>query len=191
MNSKNNTPALDWENEFVRETLLDGTSIFIRTAHPGDEGVLQHVIKHLSPDSRYFRYLTPKAEPAAEEMRDFTKVSLPRHVALLAYTIENERENYLGIGEFFDEHCGASAELAFAVEEAHQGRGIATLLLHHLTQIARQAGIRYFLALVHPENTKMLNVLRNCGLPAKFHNEHALVEVLLDISSPTNHKSGE
>ena len=55
------------------------------------------------------------------------------------------------------------AEVAFLVQDAHQGRGIAQLLLEHLAQAGRERGIDRFVADVLPENRKMVQVFRDAG----------------------------
>jgi len=75
-----------------------------------------------------------------------------------------------------------SAELAFAVDEAYQGLGIATLLLSHLTELARASGIKQFTALVLPENQKMLNVFKKCRLEMQqVLNEVGVFEIVLKL----------
>src|SRR4029434_10415105 len=55
------------------------------------------------------------------------------------------------------------AEVAFLIEDAHQGRGIAQLLLEHLAQAARERGINRFVAEVLPENRRMARVFADAG----------------------------
>ena len=61
------------------------------------------------------------------------------------------------------------AEVAFTVDDAHHGRGIATLLLEHLAAVARSHGLRRFTAEVLPDNRPMLGVFRRAGF--EVHNE--------------------
>lgn len=163
------------------DMLRDGDEAHVRSVHQGDQGILSEIIRNLSPHSRYFRYLSAKDEPTNIDLTNFIETSVPRHVALIAYTLQNHEEKWLGVGEFFDRECTDSAELAFAVKEAHQERGVATMLLRHLTAIGRLAGLKHFEAFVHPQNTKMLSVFQKCGLPAHFFDDQILVRVILDL----------
>ena len=61
------------------------------------------------------------------------------------------------------------AEVAFMVIDAYQGKGLGTLLLRHLTTIARSAGLRRFVAEVLSENRPMLEVFGKCGLRMSVH----------------------
>jgi ribosomal protein S18 acetylase RimI-like enzyme len=55
------------------------------------------------------------------------------------------------------------AEVAFLVEDAHQGRGIAQLLLEHLAQAGRERGVERFVAEVLPDNKRMIQTFRDAG----------------------------
>ena len=57
------------------------------------------------------------------------------------------------------------AEVAFLVEDRHQGRGIAQLLLEHLAQAGRERGVEKFVAEVLPDNQKMISTLPRRRLP--------------------------
>jgi GNAT superfamily N-acetyltransferase len=106
------------------------------------------------------------------------------HVALLASISENGVEIPTGVGRYIisNNDISHSAEVAFAVDEAYQGLGIATLLLRHLTQLARAAGLRQFTALVLPDNQKMLHVFQHCGLPMRQTvNDVGVLEIVLEL----------
>ena len=55
------------------------------------------------------------------------------------------------------------AEVAFLVEDEHQGRGIAQLLLEHLAQAGRERGVERFVAEVLPDNQRMIQTFRDAG----------------------------
>jgi GNAT superfamily N-acetyltransferase len=73
---------------------------------------------------------------------------------------------YAAIGEEKSKH----AELAFIVAEPYRGRGVASLLLRHLAQIAQQAGLVAFEADVLAYNEPLLTVLQRAAFP--IHREH-------------------
>jgi len=63
------------------------------------------------------------------------------------------------------------AEVAFAVADEFQGRGVGTLLLGQLAEVAARQGIRVFEASVLPTNHRMLEVFRESGFPVEVHAE--------------------
>jgi GNAT superfamily N-acetyltransferase len=150
------------------DKLPDGRTLKIRTVQPDDKDFLQYGMHHLSKQSLYFRFFTPKEELTEEELAYFTQPTA-RHVGLVAAVIDGEAERPAGVGRYFvsSNKEEATAELAFAVIEEFQGLGIATILLKHLIEIARSEGIAEFTAFVLPENIRMIRVLCNSGLPMK------------------------
>ncbi|WP_309063084.1 GNAT family N-acetyltransferase, partial [Streptomyces sp.] len=77
------------------------------------------------------------------------------------------------------------AEVAFLVQDAHQGRGVASALLEHIGAVARERGIRRFAAEVLPANTKMIKVFTDAGYTQKRSFEDGVVRLELDLE-PTD-----
>ena len=74
-----------------------------------------------------------------------------------------------------------TAEVAFVVADAHQGRGIGSVLLEHLAAAARECGIERFEAVVLAENAAMIRVFRDAGYETTRHLERG--EVTLSSTS--------
>jgi GNAT superfamily N-acetyltransferase len=169
----------------VEDRLRDGRTVKIRAVRSEDKPILQEGMHHLSPRSLYFRFLTPKRELTEKELVYFTDIDLFHHVALLASVRENGIDIPAGVGRYVMSNNPAlplSADIAFAVSDEYQGLGIGTMLLRHLTPIARDAGILQFTALVLPDNRKMLHVFRHSGLPIKETvNCVGVLEVVLSL----------
>jgi GNAT superfamily N-acetyltransferase len=107
-----------------------------------------------------------------------------RQAALVATVATGDREEIIvGLGEYVG--AGASAHIAFAVEEDYQGRGIASRLLEHLARLAREKGIFRFEADVLAGNTPMLKVLRRSGLPMTESEQDGVVHVTLTLRDGT------
>lgn len=77
------------------------------------------------------------------------------------------------------------AEVAFSVDDGHQGQGIASAVIRHLTGIARAAGLSEFRAEVLPENAPMLAVFSRCGLAMRQTREGGVVHVTLALTAKT------
>src|SRR5262249_20451307 len=73
------------------------------------------------------------------------------------------------------------ADVAFTVDDAHHGRGIATVLLEHLAAIARELGINRFTAEVLPDNRPMLGVFRAAGFDVSTRFSSGLIDVVFDL----------
>ena len=169
----------------TEELLRDGGSLCIRAIRPDDQERLLALFEGLSSRSVYFRFFQAKRRLTDEELRAFTDLDFVRHVALVATLRENEEESIIGVGRYIglQEHGQPipRAEVAFEVAEAHQGRGIGTLLLEHLARLAREQGIQTFEAYVLGENNRMLQVFDTSG----FVVERSLANGVFHIAFPT------
>src|SRR5690606_3990206 len=112
----------------------------------------------LGPESRYFRFFSVKQTLSDEEVTDFANVDYHDQMALVAV----DGGNIVAVGRYDREGSNAdTAEVAFAVVDAQQGRGLGTRLLELLTNHARTNGVERFRAYVLGENRQMMRVFRN------------------------------
>ena len=140
--------------------LRDGGVVRIRPIKPDDASLIVRFFEKLGPESRYFRFFRIKETLSAEEVEYFTTVDYVDRMALIAL---HEGE-MIGVARYDRESADLShAEVAFAVADEHQGRGLGTKLLQLLTHHARSNDIDGFRAFVLPENRQMMRLFRNSG----------------------------
>jgi RimJ/RimL family protein N-acetyltransferase len=163
------------------ERLRDGTALVIRALRPKDRDELVASFGRLSPRSLYRRFFGPKRSFTAKEISYFVDIDFARHVALVAEASERRRPTIVGSARYIVIGPG-EAEVAFTVADAWQGRGIGTLLLRHLTQLAHGAGIRTFVADVLPENSSMLRVFEKSGMVMRRKHNTGCVQVSLQVA---------
>jgi GNAT superfamily N-acetyltransferase len=163
----------------IQETLSDGTAVTIRATRPDDKQRIVRAFEALEPRTIYLRFFHQKKALSEEELRRLTEMDFVREVALVATIAGEDEEIIIGLGRYAAR--GPSAEIAFTVEEDYQGRGIASLLLHHLAHIAQRNGIAQLEAQVLAENTAMLAVFRHSGLPMTKQRTDGVVHVKLSL----------
>jgi acyl-CoA synthetase (NDP forming)/GNAT superfamily N-acetyltransferase len=156
--------------------LADGTTVEIRPATPGDYDAVKAMHAAMSPDNSYLRFFNFSQLSAEREADRMCREAKPGRMALLALA----GGQVAGCGSY-DEEPGGKAEVAFAVAEHMHHRGIATLLLEHLVSAARSHGITTFTAQTLGENTPMLHVFADAGLPVQRHYEDGVVEVRIPL----------
>ncbi|MBT0769212.1 GNAT family N-acetyltransferase [Kineosporia sp. J2-2] len=167
---------LHWEADVV---LRDGATAHLRPITADDADALQRFHVHQSPDSTYLRFFAPMPRLSPRDLHHFTNVDHRDRVALIALL----GSDIVGVGRYDRLDVGSeSAEVAFNISDAHQGRGISSVLLEHLAAAARENGIRRFVADVLPRNRKMLAVFREAGyeLISKFDDGVIEVEFIID-----------
>jgi len=149
----------------AEEILRDGGSILIRAIRPDDRERLVEHFHRLSARSVYFRFFNAKRRLTDDELDRFTRLDFVQQAALVATLRERRDERIIGVGRYAmlpgDTHA---AEVAFAVADEHQGRGIGTLLLEHLVRLARANGVTEFQADVLGENNRR-KFLTPVGIP--------------------------
>jgi GNAT superfamily N-acetyltransferase len=165
----------------VAETLRDGRPIEIRALKPGDRDALLEAVGRMSDQSIYRRFFSSKTHFTDQEVAFYTDVDFVNHVALVALLEEQGRAVIVGSARYVVAKPGA-AEVAFAVDDAHQGLGVGPLLLKHLAAIARQSALDELFAEVLPGNTAMLKVFKNSGLGMTTKREQGVTHVTLQIS---------
>ena len=119
-----------------------------------------------------------------QELQKVTELDFERDVGLVVTIGEEGAETIIGGGRYmsYDTPDGTrSAEVAFTVEEDYHGQGMATILIQHLTDIARQKGVAQFTAEVLSRNSSMLKVFRRSGLPVRQENEQDVVHVTMSL----------
>ena len=163
------------------ETLRDGRTITIRALKPTDRTELVAAAGRMSPKSLYRRFFGPKRHFSEAEISHFVDIDFSRHVALVGLARERGAENIIASARYILT-TEKDAEVAFLVADSFQGRGIGSLLLRHLTAIARDKGVETFVAEVLPENTGMLKVFANSGLACRKTQSMGSVRLTLQLA---------
>jgi acyl-CoA synthetase (NDP forming)/GNAT superfamily N-acetyltransferase len=163
--------------------LADGSTVEIRLVCPADFDAVKAMHEAMSPDNTYMRFFNLSRLAAETEARRICRDPRPGHVALLALSGGEVVgcASYDALGG--TEGPGAVAEVAFAVADHMHHRGIATLLLEHLVSFARSHQITVFTAQTLSENTPMLRVFADAGLPVQRHCEDGVMEITIPLPS--------
>ena len=157
--------------------LRDGGTIRVRPIRAADEGALLAFLETLSDRSRVLRFLSAGANLRGEAHL-FAQADGQRSYALVA--LAGPEQRIVGHGMYVVAG-GGKAEIAFAIADAYQGRGLGTILLAHLAAHACATGIETFIALTRSDNRRMLDVFRESGYPVEVRAGADTV----DVSFPT------
>ncbi len=150
--------------DYCHEAILrDGTSVVLRSLTSADREHVLALFGRMSALSIRHRFFMAKLELADSDLAYLATLDGAREVALGAMVRHGDEERMLGIGRYTMLADQRTAELAFDVADADQGRGIGTLLLEHLARIAREHGITRFRADVEADNSAMLDVFDRSG----------------------------
>ncbi|WP_086559468.1 bifunctional GNAT family N-acetyltransferase/acetate--CoA ligase family protein [Streptomyces africanus] len=175
-----------WEADVV---LRDGGTARIRPITVDDAERLVSFYEQVSDESKYYRFFAPYPRLSAKDVHRFTHHDFVDRVGLAATVggefIATVRYDRIGADGTPASAPADEAEVAFLVQDAHQGRGVASALLEHIAAVARERGIRRFAAEVLPANNKMIKVFTDAGYTQKRSFEDGVVRLEFDLE-PTD-----
>jgi acetate---CoA ligase (ADP-forming) len=162
--------------------LRDGSTLRLRPTLAGDAAVLAAFFAYLSPQSLYLRF-----QGAVRVDEHFVTPFLGgdgnESLSLVGeLTDESGEDRIVGIGTYVRLRDPARAEVAFAVADEFQHRGIGSRLLERLAVHARREGIERFVAQVLPANLAMLRVFGDTGFEVTRRYVDGVVEVEFELT---------
>ncbi len=163
-----------WEADVV---LSDGGTAHLRPIRPDDADRLRAFHGRLSQQTVYNRFFAYRPVLSDADVERFTTVDHADRVALVA-TLHGE---IVGVVRYDRLPGSDDGEVAFVVEDAHQGRGLGPVLLEHLAAAARERGIERFVADTLPTNRAMLGVFRSAGYQVARAQADGYVELSFPI----------
>jgi acetyl coenzyme A synthetase (ADP forming)-like protein len=166
--------------QYETEVLLkDGSRILLRPIKEDDVERWLDFISRLSHRTKYLRFHSvPKL--GSEEAIRFCSVDYNNAFAFVAEVLRDQRQEIIAIGRYSRLPTKSSAEVAFVIEDAYQGKGIGTKLMEWLANVARDNNITTFEAYVLAENIEMMNVFKDYG----FHVTSELEEGVYRVTFP-------
>ncbi len=167
-----------WEADVV---LRDGHTVHVRPILASDAEELGRFHERQSPESVYFRFLSPRPRLRARELRYFTEIDHHDRVAFVGLL----DDQIIAVARYERYKGTDTAEVAFFVDDHHNGRGLATVMLEYLAAAGRFRGLRRFTASTLPNNRKMLTVFSQAGFNVSSRLEDGLVAIAFDID-PTD-----
>jgi acyl-CoA synthetase (NDP forming)/RimJ/RimL family protein N-acetyltransferase len=163
-----------WEGDVVT---ADGGTIHVRPVRPDDGPRIEAFHARQSAESIYFRYFSarPRLQPA--EIERLVNVDYRDRMTLVAVL----SDEVVGMAVYDRWTDRAEAEIAFFIDDEHNGRGLSTILLEWLAAAAREAGIPTFMAHVLPSNRRMISVLKQAGFEIASRFADGVIEVRLGL----------
>lgn len=160
-----------------RHTFKHGLEVRFRHIRPSDEEDMRRLFYRFSDAAVYSRYFsTIKTMPHAK-MQEYVNVDCNRAISIVGLTGPPEQERIIAEARYVRYPDRPHADVAFIVDEAYQGLGIATRLFRILTQVARERGLKGFTADVLGTNKAMLKVFEKGGRPVKATIDQGIYEL--------------
>jgi GNAT superfamily N-acetyltransferase len=133
--------------------------VLLRPIRPDDESRLVDLYDRLSRDSRYQRFFSVMRRLPPDWAHFLANVDYRRRLALVLEPRTAGPPLVIGVGRYEPTDQEGIAEVAFAVQDDWQGRGLGVVLFNALLAVAEANGIRRFRAWVLGENRRMLGLI--------------------------------
>jgi len=162
--------------------LQGGGEYTVRPIHPDDASMLQAFVRQLSPESRYFRFVSSMQELPANMLSRFTLIDYDREMALVAVHRERRVEangetsevaRVVGVSRYITNPDRASCEFSLVVADDFKGLGLGSRLMLSIMDFAREKGLTEIEGLVLANNPNMLKLMKGLGFHVKPFPEDA------------------
>ncbi len=141
-----------------------GGEYLVRPIHPDDAQMLQDLVQHhLSPESRYFRFVSAITELPPSMLARFTLIDYDREMALVAVV----KDRIVGVSRYVTNPDQTSCEFSLVVADDYAGKGLGSRLMESIMDVARDKGLAEIEGLVLTRNPAMLKLMRSLGFSVK------------------------
>ncbi len=149
-----------------------GGEYIIRPIHPDDAQMLQDLVGSLSPESRYFRFVSAMSELPPVMLSKLTLIDYDSEMALVAVHKDRqpggvETERIIGVSRYITNPDKTSCEFSLVVADDFSGKGIGSRLMLSIMEEARDKGLEEIDGLVLANNPGMLKLMRSLGFEVK------------------------
>ena len=160
--------------------LRDGGEYLVRPIRPDDAQMVQRLVKELSPESRYFRFVSQLAELPPSMLARFTLIDYDREMALVAEHRERvvdedgevrHKQRIVGVSRYVTNPDQTSCEFALLVADDFAGQGLGSRLMLSIMDVARDRGLAEIQGLVLAGNPTMLKLMRRLGFEVRGFDE--------------------
>ncbi len=169
------TPATSLSKYDTDVVLRDGGTLHLRPVRPDDDRRLLELFEHMSEQSLYYRFMTiPRLD--LDKAARFANVDFDRQFVLVG----DSGGPITAVAGYYRRDLDSDrAEVAFAIADAEQGRGIGTKMLERLAEIGRERGVRRFDAFVLGDNRRMMDVFVESGFDVTYEIRDGVFHVSL------------
>ncbi|HJV80655.1 bifunctional acetate--CoA ligase family protein/GNAT family N-acetyltransferase [Noviherbaspirillum sp.] len=160
--------------------LRGGGHYTVRPVHPDDAQMLQDFVRRMSPESRYFRFVSTMRELSLKMLARFTLIDYDREMALVAILRERtpaadggftETERIIGVSRYVTNPDLTTCEFSLAVSDDFNGKGVGSRLMLSIMDVARSKGLSQVEGLVLTNNAPMLKLMRSLDFEIRKYEE--------------------
>ncbi|OGR13195.1 MAG: GNAT family N-acetyltransferase [Desulfobacterales bacterium RIFOXYA12_FULL_46_15] len=166
----------------TRHTFKNNLNVRFRAIKPSDEDQMRRLFYRFSDKAIYYRYFSPIKTMPHEKMQEYVNVDYRDVLSIVAFTGEPGQQTLIAEARFARHRNKPFVDIAFVVDEAYQGCGIATYLYQMLAKLAKERGAVGLTADVLASNRAMLKVFENGPFPVQAKMEQGVYALTIDLT---------
>ena len=148
--------------------LKNGSPVQLRPIRPEDASGIKNLVKEMSPESRYFRFMHAINELSPQMLAQFTKLDYDRQMAFVAV---DPLDEVIGVSRYVISNDRLFGEFAISISENWKSQGLASALMKLLLKHARSQGLESLQGDVLMTNTPMQALMKSLGFTSRPDSE--------------------
>jgi RimJ/RimL family protein N-acetyltransferase len=169
--------------ELSRYLLENGAEVVVRPIRPDDKERLCKAFALLTPETVHKRFLAPKKRLTSAELKYLTEIDGTDHVAVIAVMAQRP-EIVVGVGRFVRLPAEPeAADVAIVIGDPWQHQGLGRHLGAILADLAREQGIRRFVATLLSDNLAAHRLFARISSRLRSHHSHGVEELVADLAA--------
>ncbi|HMK95624.1 MAG TPA: GNAT family N-acetyltransferase [Candidatus Limnocylindrales bacterium] len=149
-------------------SLKNGQEVLLRPIKPEDEPLWLEMFQGFSEESIRYRFFQVLKDTPHEVRVRYCNIDYDREIAIVAEVVKSGQRKILGVARISIEPDGKSGEIAFIVTDRWQGLGLGTKMVDYVLDIAKEKGVENVYAIVLPDNTRALSLLKKIGFNFEY-----------------------
>ncbi|ASJ71058.1 bifunctional acetate--CoA ligase family protein/GNAT family N-acetyltransferase [Granulosicoccus antarcticus] len=172
--------------QWVRHVnLKNNTPVQLRPIRPEDAESIRTLVRDMSPESRYFRFMHALNELSPRMVAQFTKLDYDRQMAFVA---TDRADKVAGACRYMISNDRLGGEFAISISEDWKGYGLASALMRLMIEHARAQGLQNLHGDVLRSNSPMQALMRSLGFTSKRNPDEPEVVIFeYQLDEPTEH----
>lgn len=155
----------------------DGHDIVVRPVEGDDRQALEDMFRACSSDTLYTRFLSPGL---GVPLRYLDRLMIHQPPGILSL-VATAGENIIGLLNFVQHKSGNSGEMAIVVRDDYQNRGVGSGMLKLLYELAREHGVKKFIADIDAGNRRVFHLIQRSEFPAHIDINQGVAHVEMDV----------
>jgi acyl-CoA hydrolase/GNAT superfamily N-acetyltransferase len=165
-----------------------GLKLFMRPVRISDEDLVRDFFYSLSDKSLQQRFMSVRRDVPHKLRQKFVVIDYTKQMVILACVTRNEIETIVGIGQYVKWEDKNFADIAFAVRDDYQGKGIGKELIEYITLLAKNEGLQGFTADVLGDNKPMLHLFDKMDYKVEKKIEEGVYEYTITFGAGNGKK---